>query len=144
VRNPFEKIFSEWYRSRFKWLRVMRDPNSWIYKYPDKVNSVIEAVENNFSDWVELRYGKKYDRGEKLNFFARYIEGVDYVVKIEELESELRYVLEKLGIDVDIEIVAKNVTLGDKEVYWQHYNRKARDIVSTVFEPDLNRFSYTF
>ena len=144
VRNPFDRVFSQWHRSRVKWSKELEDSESWIYKAPGKAKSIQDTLEYDFSDWVKLRFGKFYKQGVKKHLYADYIDGVDCVIKSENLDVELKGFLEKIGVDSSIEIASKNITPKKDKPYWQYYSREARDIVTSIFEPDIIKFGYSF
>lgn len=145
IRNPFDHLFAEWYRSRVKWSKQLENPDNWIHKSPGKAEKIQKTLNHDFSDWIKLRFGQDYKQGVKKHLHKSYKEGVDYVIKSENLDSDLKNVLKNLGVDTRAEIAAKNITpKKDKKPYWQYYDKEAREIVTSVLEPDLIKFGYTF
>lgn len=144
VRNPFDEMVSEWHRSRTAWLDELRNPNSWVFKAEGKLDQIIFAAKYDFPDWIEIILGKSYERGFKTHLYKDYIQNADYIIRIESLEDDLKVLFHKLGIAYPNQLESKNVNLSKTQPYWQYYNRRAREIVSQVFEPDLVKFGYIF
>ncbi len=68
---------------------------------------------------------------------------VDEVIKLEEIESRLPPLLERLGVPVPSRIprTGRGRYRGD---YRNYYDDATRELVGTLYEEDIERFGYTF
>ena len=68
---------------------------------------------------------------------------VDEVVKYESLDSDLKRVGEKLGIDIDISnIHAKAWTRNDRRNYWEVLDQESRSIIEDRCAKEISHFGY--
>lgn len=144
TRNPFAHFVAEWKRSRISWISELRNPNSWVFKSPGKLDEIIFAAKHDFSEWIEILFGNRYEAGEKLHLYGDYLKGVDYVIKSENLEQGLQIVLQSINMNTDKKITSFNINAENNLPYWQYYTCRAREIIYSIFEPDFQNFGYIF
>ena len=145
VRNPYDYFYAEWYRSRTRFGRLLRDESSWIYHTPggkQKITEIIDSLVMDFPDWLYERLKYKYQNQQQEMLHSRYVDYADAFIKMENINQDLHHILLKhCGIDKEIDVDRENVTNRDR-CYWQHYSLLARNMVHTVFKPYLDKFDY--
>lgn len=147
TRNPYDYFYAEWYRSRTRFSKLLTDENSWVYRTPKgrkRIAEIVDSILLEFPEWLEKRLGHKYEQQKKAWLHPEYIHQADAFIRMENMEHDIRDILLKhCNIDKKITVPKKNVTDRNR-CYWQHYTASARDIVSTVFKPYINKFDYSF
>ncbi|HEX9891561.1 MAG TPA: sulfotransferase family 2 domain-containing protein, partial [Actinomycetota bacterium] len=109
------------------------------------------ASRHSFEGWVErtFRLGGVRSRVVRRyrspgHLYQGYIDGADFLMRYERLQDDFDQALRHVGIDRPIEIPQTNVTAGRHPDHRSYYTPRARAIVEKVFEPDLERFGYSF
>jgi len=137
VRNPYDRFVSKFY---FKQLEPRQDfdlewndkeaegilPQMWwitdsMRTEPDKLNR------NNPYYRPELHFGDVL---------------VDRILRYENLEKELREVLDELGIDVNEKVFPHFRQTRAEFSYHQYYDEKMRSLCKYIFREDLDRLGY--
>lgn len=129
VRNPFDKVSSEYY------YRKKQDQNDMRKNAP------------SFDDWIQKTYVEKDPkyRDREIMFIpqSEWIAGSqDYninLIHFENLESDYAPLGEKYGIQ-PLKWKKKSKNKDYKKVY----SFDSKDIISNVFKEDLVQFNYTF
>jgi hypothetical protein len=147
TRNPYDYFYAEWYRSRTRFSKLLSDESSWIYRTPKgrkRIAEIVDSIILDFPDWLEKRLDTKYKSGQTAVLHPQYIHQADAFIRMENMNEDIHNILlEHCQLDKKIDVPKKNVTNRDR-CYWQHYNLSARNIVSTIFKPYLNKFDYSF
>lgn len=138
VRNPFDFWPSEWERTRHRWVRELRDRESWVYRQQGMVERIVDAVELDFPTWVVRALDDDLRAGRSHHLNDGHVREADVVLRMEHLAQDLTGVL---GIDLVVGHVNRT---DDRRPYWQYYDRPARDAVEAVHGPTLERFGYRF
>lgn len=163
LKKHFEQQGWDW-DSYFKFICVR---NPWdmlvsLYHYgkPDKNGRYFWEAKNSgydptsimdFNEWI-LK-GKSWDAKSSqhlndmsaysLNYYTLdddYTFLVDYVVKVEDLNSELAFLSKLLGININFYHINKS----DHSYYKAYYNQQAITQVSKVFDYDIRYGGYSF
>lgn len=113
VRNPYDALVSWWLVVKDKW------------KFPD------------FKTFLKDCNNKFFVQRGNLFYFAKHS---DFIIKFENLESELNKVLEAVGLR-PVVLPRANVTK-DKKPFVDYYDQEAEEIVKTRFESELKAFNY--
>jgi hypothetical protein len=161
VRNPFDSLVSQYVKMRSKYVPLLDDPDSFVHRTPEYLESMQRAAEMTFEEWVRARYvGRSLHQVTRRStarsplrwllagwagprhMYGEFIRDADVVMRYERLQEDFDAVLGRLGIE-PMTIPTWNVT-EDKGDYRAYYTPAARRLVEHVFRPDLDRFGYTF
>lgn len=146
VRNPYAYHYSEWYRHRTKWVKLLTDQSSWIYQQPQKIEQIVAAVTTDFSTYILDRLGQYVEAGHSSHLNQQFVNSSHYHIRSEFLYEELRQLMGNLGYDQEIKKQDLNITEKsnrDRE-YWRHYSQEARDCVRRFNLPTIEKFQYEF
>ncbi len=128
VRNPFSYHYAEWYRNRTKWVDLLLEPDSWVYKQPNKIRQIVTAVKHDFSDWLLNNLGENARRRRQVHVNAEFVATAQYFVRSEHIEADIGDVLSALGIKRKVKELFLNQTDGVPDgarrsqptEYWRH------------------------
>lgn len=148
VRNPFDSLVSLYVKQRSKYQTLLDDPSSWVNRSPAYARSMKYAVSHSFNQWLFRKCRKQLVKrllGVPPSMFCNYTEGVDVVMRYENLADELRAVFISGGIPADVSIPIVNRT-NERAItnYRPYYSRAAAFAVRMAFSDDLKRYGYTF
>ena len=143
VRNPWDRLVS--------WYMMIKQKAEVIPS--DKQNRLFEYVLNNSSDFEDFVLNCTHTiddvDGRKSFLYNQYDyisdeNGtliVDFVGRYERYGSDLRAVLDRMGLrNVEIPHVNKSEHLH----YSAYYTQRTRDIVAERYERDIREFAYSF
>ncbi len=126
VRNPWDRMVSSWSYLKRKTGRTL-EFNEFVHQYPYK---------NIFWDWhTQPQYIHLVN--ENTNELM-----VDYVGKFENLQSDLNYIGNNLGINADLTLPTVNKS--NHRTYKEYYDSELIDVVGEIFKEDIRRFGYEF
>jgi len=125
VRNPWDRVLSEFSRHRYN--RESDIP-----------------MKQAFTEWVAAG-GNWLARHNTMSDFVSNENGdviVDFIGKIESLESDLAIVLDKVGVP---HIEMKHLNRSDNKPHYREiYTRETREIVTQWVQKDADMFGYSF
>ena len=142
VRNPFDSLYSLWYKMKNTYVPLLNDNESWIYRKPGYLENMKFVKDHTFSEWIIRTYSQKLD--EPTHLYNSHLKLTNRVIRFERLKDDLQKVLEDLYVDIKVDIPVLNKTDGRESDYKISYSKEAQEIVRKVFYPDLKRFGYTF
>ena len=125
VRNPYDRVISEYF-----WVKQL----SMNMSFKDFLVKKIQPNKNLNSHYME-QY--KFITDENGNII------VDFVGKFENFNKDLRYVLNKLGLNKKILHMNKTKPLNFIH-YSDYYNEETKNLVKQIYEKDIAMFSYEF
>ncbi len=129
IRNPFDTIVSHYY-----WLNSKNNIN---YK-PTTFNEILEELENNdYLNYGLLNLNKLMEKN-----FEKII--CNKVLKYENLNSDLCFVFNKLGIPFDGELKIFKKKTNIKKNYRDFFDSKSKKLVMELFSKDIELFDYSF
>jgi hypothetical protein len=133
VRNPWQRIWS--------FYRKIHDEGYWL-DWNGKTLMDLKPLDEWLEDYANPEILFEFPRW--FNRFTNQIEflegGVDFVLKAEQLEREFKQVQEYLGCNKPL----PDLTGYDHYEYKKYFSTRSRDIVSKVFEKDIDYFGYKF
>jgi Sulfotransferase family len=148
VRNPFDSLVSLYTKLAVGYQPSLQDPNSWVHKVKGYAEDMEYCRTHTFPEWIEHRYGPTmWDRikgGGKKTLNARYVDGVDFVMRFERLQHDFEGALRQAGITQSLTIPSVNVTADRDRNYRRYYTPSARRIVEYVFDRELVQFGYEY
>lgn len=161
VRNPFDSLVSQYVKMRTSYAHLLHDPTSFVQRDPAYRESMEQAQQMRFDEWVAARYTRRDPKqiarrstwrspwtwlrrgwvGPR-HMYDGFLRGAHHVMRFEHLQEDFDVVLGVLGLPPR-SIPTWNVTEA-KGDYRDYYDDKTRELVAHVFAPDLRRFGYTF
>jgi hypothetical protein len=125
VRNPWD-----WQVSQFTYMR----------KDPDQFRGTVGSSFQTFDDYIRWRCSHEVVLQRDFVFSETGEQLVDFVGKLENLESDFRIIEERLGISVKI----PRINVSRSTPYQEYYTRKTVELVHRAFQPDIELFGYDF
>lgn len=125
VRNPWSRMVSEW-RWKFRGLPVTFTQflkNKWLIRH--------HYNRKAFNQHLRPQYLSIYDEDRLL---------VDFVGRMENMESGWKVVADRVGVDLSLPHINKS----KHKHYTEYYTQELRDLVATKYERDIELFGYEF
>lgn len=145
VRNPFDSLVSLWAKKVKDYAHLIDDPNSWVNKVPGYADSLRRSAGLTYAQWVETEYGPKMEAGKPGYMNGSFTEGVDHILRYENLAEDFSQITGRLGLPEGFELPTVNVTKGrDDADYRTYYDDRSRQIVATVFAREIEALGYDF
>lgn len=144
VRNPFDSLYSVWYKKRETYVKLIDDPDSWVHKKPGYVEDMYFIRDHSFSDWIISKFEDLSKDNKSRHLSEKFLKKADRVLKFEELNDELKKLFDEYNIPYPGEIPVLNKTVGRSDDYRVHYNEEARKVVEKTYDLDLESFGYSF
>lgn len=148
VRNPFDSLVSLYMKKADHYQPLLADPSTWVHRVPGYAKDMEYCRTHTFEQWITKKYSvSALDRllgRRKRSLAAPFTEGVDFVMRFEQLNEDFHQVLQRAGITHRIDIPLYNATPSRDRDYRTYYTPRARRAVEYTFEPDLRRYSYSF
>ena len=129
IRNPFDTIVSHYY-----WENSTKNINSKTIRF----NKILEELENNvYPNYGLLNLNKLMDKN-----FEKTI--CNKIIKYENLNKDLSFVLNKLGIPFDGELKIYKKKTNIRKNYRDFFDSKSKKLIMEMFSKDLELFNYDF
>ncbi len=144
VRNPFDSIYSVWYKKKHQYVPLLDDPTAFIHRIPGFADDIRYVQEHDFSEWFLKTYGPVREQGGQANVNFKWIHHANFVMKMENLAEDFARLLQQIGVKEPFDIPVLNVTEGRARDYRVAYDDKARELGEVVFRRELDRLGYSF
>ena len=144
VRNPFDSLVSLYVKMRTAYLPLLDDAESFVNRKPGFAEDMRFVMEHTFSEWVQHQYSSPPLRRGPRHLYRKFLNGMDYVMRFENLQSDFDQALQQIGVERRIEIPLLNPTEDRDPDYRAYYDTKARKVVERAFRDDLTVFGYEF
>lgn len=147
VRNPFDSIVSLYTKKKSKYKPLLNDPDSWVYKLLDYAEDMKYAQNHSFDAWIFKNYKRSFIKrllGLKPSHFGMFTEGVDEIIRFENLQDDFNKLLDKVNISKKSEIPLVNRTTERKKEYKQYYSNFSRRFIEFVYKNELKNYGYKF
>ena len=143
VRNPWDRVFSAY---NFLKMGGMNEEDS-------KWAEVEMTPYDNFDEFVSR--GLQKSRIQKWRHFVpqsdflfvpydRRIQ-VDFLGYFENIQPDFEYIVDKLGMGGEVTLAHQNKSHNDRKLdYKEFYTDETREIVSTIYQKDIDVFGYKF
>ena len=129
IRNPFDTIVSHYY-----WVNSTKN----IQSKPITFNKILEELENNvYPNYGLLNLNKLMDKN-----FEKII--CNKIIKYENLNKDLSFVFNKLGIPFDGELKIYKKKTNIKKNYRDFFDNKSKKLIMEMFSKDIELFNYDF
>ncbi|BBD54335.1 sulfotransferase family 2 domain-containing protein [Planktothrix agardhii] len=143
TRNPFDWVVSL-YLFGMNCYEILKQEGN---KAPDWIIGseawLTELASRNFNEYVTYTFSD-----ESQSVYRRFIEGIDEgkveVIKLEQLDIEVKRIFQELGFEFLPNIPHDNKTESKKADFKIYYNNKSREIIEQCFASDFQRFGYSF
>lgn len=142
VRNPWARTLSS-----YQFLKkggFHNQDKAWADANIDKFNSFDEFV----IEWLTPGNISKalhfIPQHEFLTIARGGENSMDFVGKLETIESDFQHIKNQLDIDCNLQHHNKSKSTKPKAHYRNFYTQKSRDIVARVYQKDIDTFNYTF
>lgn len=145
VRNPWDRMVSYYYyyiqlaKTRIQQVQEYEGNHPKIHKLKWTVEynkQVLETMEDSFTDFII----NKVNWGDAKNSQQIYHQGIDCIIKIEELEKEFVQIQERVNCFKPLP--KSNAT--KHQHYSELYTDITKDLVYKHFESDVNFYNYEF
>lgn len=141
VRNPFDSLVSLWTKKRYKYVGAKaNDPNSIVNRLPGYKDDMEFIQNHTFSEWIEELFPRRKSPSVNL----KHMQGVDQILRFENLQSDFSDMLNSLSIPREFEIPLYNQTKNRTSDYREYYTPKARAVIETKFKEELDMLGYSF
>lgn len=142
VRNPFDLVLTEYARSR----------ETGAISAPQRVLRSLGRSSNFSSADFERFVSRRYQPGRLYRFVGRrpfvpvdWTEGVDHIVRFEDMQAGLDAALAKVGVTEPHRLPHRNPTESRRDRdYRSMYTPRSREIVSHAYSRELERHGYAF
>ena len=145
VRNPFDSVFSLWYKKKTTYTKLVDDKSSFIHRIPGFSDDIEFIQSNDFSTWFLLKYSKAADEGRQVGVNKKWVHNSTSILKFETLQKEFEEFLSNvLRYPEKVTIPVINKTENKPSDYRNYYSSDAIDVGLNVFKWELDKFGYTF
>ena len=139
TRNPFDFYPAEWDRTRGRWVQLLRDRTSWVHTQAGAIDRIVDAVTNDFDDWLQLVLGDDHTAGRTRRLNRGHVTEAHEVLRMEHLQGDA----DRCFGPGRVAVGHLNRT-GRSRPYWQYYSARSRQLVEDVHRPDLEAGHYRF
>lgn len=148
VRNPFDSLVSLYMKKKHEYQKFLTDPKSWVHRKRGYAEDIRFCRDHSFDEWIAWHYRastlkRLLGRGRS-SMYRQFTEGVDFVIRFEQLHDDFREALRRAGATRRIELPKFNVTDSRARGYRSYYSEASRDVVKHAFRIDLRQYGYDF
>ena len=146
VRNPYDSIVSLYHKMTIDYRKKLEDKDSWIHKKGDFAKKMREMSGMSFTEWVKYNYiDPESNRIKKRSLNVKYITNNAYILRFENLKSDVTNYRKKLEFKSDVSLfTVSNKTQSRKSTDYKEYYNDETKIVSQAFDQDLKILGYKF
>jgi hypothetical protein len=142
VRNPYDRFISGWNFILKKLASpILLDDEKYSLEDIEKFNDLEYTIQNkdmftpiSYNHIFVTQYVHVLDKNGKNN--------MDFIGKMENLETDLEFVLKKVGFTEIIHEKDKKINETKHNYYKEYYNQAILDFVNKWFEKDFLEFGY--
>jgi len=148
VRNPYDSLVSLYIKKKYKYQHLLDKSESWVHKHPAYKRDMQFAKKYSFNTWLIKHIIKNFAKrfiGRDSSMYGNYTNGVDYVIRYENLEEDFSNILKKAGVKENLKIPVVNKTDERKSgSYKNYYSIITRIFVGMAYRKDMKKFRYKF
>ncbi len=146
IRNPFDSIYSLWFKKKNQYARLLDDPNAFIHRVPNFKDDMNFIANHSFSDWFLWSFGKLADEGRELRVNLKWCHHATFIMRFESIAEDFDRLLAVMGLadNMKFAIPMLNETEGREPDYRPFYNYEARALGEMIFGRELKYFNYSF
>lgn len=146
VRNPWDRLVSMYFNCKREFNPITGEPlNEITIEYFDTPRNELD-----FDTYIAKIYEKKYfiqKNFDMISFESHFWpcnnfvpKNIDYVVKYKNFHEDIKYVLTRLDINIELPVLNKS----NHNDYREYYTERNLDMVDNMYRADLERFDFTF
>jgi hypothetical protein len=141
VRNPFEKVVSDFYFKKFLFDN-QNNINDAFFSANSFDISNNELTISKFREWVL----SKYFSIDTDKFYKDKVDYMDYYIQYEKLSEGIQFVYDKLAIPFEVNKIPRlksgirNIQLSVRNLY----DKESIDTVKNAFPWEIEKFKYRF
>ena len=124
VRNPWDKMVSQYYFNHTKWVK----PDTSFSQYIKKMGAGIKITAY---EYLHLPYLQDKDKTVLVDFIGRF----------ESLQEDFNAVCDKIETP---RLNLRHVNKSNHKHYTEYYDDETREIVADKFKEDIDHFGYKF
>lgn len=146
VRNPWDRLVSMYFNCKREANPITGEPmNDITTKYFGVIRKDLD-FDTFIKNIFERRYFLKVS--ENLTSFESHFlpcnnfvpKNIDYIVKYKNFSEDIRFVMNKFGIQNELPVINKS----DHNNYREYYSDKNLELVDKMYRVDLERFGFTY
>ena len=126
----------------------LQDPNSWVHKVKGYAERMEYCRTHTFTEWLEQRYARSvWDRlkgAGKKTLNAPYLDGVDFVMRFENLQHDFGEALRQAGVTQTLTIPSINITANRDKDYRRYHTPSTRRLVEYALDRELVQLGYEY
>lgn len=130
IRNPFDRFVSWYFFMRKRYKQGNRQPAPQL------------ATEYNFSDFIHNVLGSNKHGLESIRPLSHWFSqgyNYNYVIKYENLSTDIQYIQEKLKLPT-----IQHINATKRKSYREYYDQSMIEKISEYYREDLERFNYAY
>lgn len=148
VRNPYDSLVSLYVKKAKTYQPLLEDAGSWVYRLNGYAEDMRFCASHSFDEWIDRHYNPRWTdrwlRRRRPSLYKKYVEGVDAILRFENLQEDFDGVLRQRGVTGEHNIPLVNRTDERRNSYHEYYSDRSRKIVGQIYRDDLRRFDYSF
>jgi hypothetical protein len=148
IRNPFDSLVSLYIKKKDKYYPLLSDHESWVYRVPNYVKDMKFCKKHTFNAWIYKNFSKHLVKlllgGGRVSIFNNFTQGVNEIIRFENLQKDFQQILNKAGINKQLTVPKINITANRQRDYRQYYSSMSRLMVAYIFKNDLRQYGYQF
>lgn len=148
VRCPYSRFISSWnfiikgFKSDKSIIKsIFLDNNITLQENINKMKEIEYFIENRHQ-LTDIAYNHVFITQYQHILNEDNVNNMDFIGKLENLEEDLKTVLNKIGISEICHNKGEKVNKSDHEPYKTYYNQNIFNFVNSYFDEDFKHFNY--
>ncbi|WRH67461.1 MAG: sulfotransferase family 2 domain-containing protein [Planktothrix sp. GU0601_MAG3] len=143
TRNPFDWVVSFYVFNVNCYQRLKQEGKKAPEWITAREHQLTKLASMNFDEYVAHNFNN-----QNRSVYSSYIKGIDEgkveVIKLEQLDIEVKRIFQELGVELLQNIPHHNKTKGKKTDFKIYYSNKSRQIIEQAFASDFECLGYSF
>lgn len=143
TRNPFDWVASLYLFGVNCYQRLKQEGEKAPEWITAREHWLTNLASMNFDEYVAHNFNN-----QNRSIYSSFIEGIDEgkveVIKLEQLNIEVKRIFQELGVELFQNIPHENKTKDKKADFKIYYSNKSRQIIEQAFASDFERLGYSF
>jgi hypothetical protein len=139
VRNHFDWFYSEWLRSRTRWVYELDGAAlNWGAHKRLEIKNACAMEFTEFMNWRLDAYG---GNKQETTLFESFTKSTNKIFKMEGLDKLSSWLNDDYNLKISL--LEENVTK-KAGVYWQYYDKSTRERIEYFYKDELAALGYVF